>query len=764
MMKRHTKILLSATAALAFACLPALNAYTPKSAVTASAATVSSKFTGYTKASDVDYVYTTYNNKQVTVNWGARGEDCTFLTSKALNFYTGNNTFEVFSQKSGSTSTSSVPSSELYKALQAFMKSKHNYTNGYKENNNLLKYTDCVLSGYTQGISSFYSGVAIGPNWDNQSPGWNKEHTWPNSKGLGGSDEDDVMMIRPTATSENSSRGNTAYGESSGYYNPNNESGGKLNLHGDCARIVLYTYTRWGNSSYMWGSSGVIENLNVLLKWMQEDPVDTWEMGRNDAVQSITGTRNVFVDYPELAWLMFGKSAPTGMNTPSGIANGGEIVPPVVNPDDSTGGDETPDDTTPDLPAANSTVSIADAVKIGSAMAHNTTTSDKYYITGKISNVSNTQYGNMTIEDDNGNSIYVYGTYSADGSTRYDALTTKPVAGNTVTLYSVIGNYNGAQLKNAWITSINNSSSGDSTDSDSSSSNPGSTPVDPTPDDPTPDVSVPAGTLATFTFGDNKSSGHYDNGTASTSKSYNDNGYTLELTSASQMYADCYDAKGNSCIKLGSSKNVGSFTFCVPSDVTEVTLEIAKYKANASIIKINGVEYSLNGASDNGEYDEITIDTSSNKTVVVETTSGGKRAMINTIYFLGGATETPDDSTSSDSTPEVSVPGDSTPDDSTPDDSTSSDSTPDVSVPGDSTPDDSTPESSVPGDSTDDDSTDNDSTTDGSSSDTTQDTTSDDQAQDMLAGVMGCTSFVGGTTLATLLLAGCVVVLKKKEN
>ena len=743
-MKRHTKFLLSATAALAFACLPALNAYTPKSAVTVSAATVSSSVTGYTKASDVNYVYSTYNGKQVTVNWGARGEDCTFLTTKALNFYTGSNTFEVFSQQSGSTSTSSVPSSDLYKSLKSFMSSKHTYKNSYKENNSLLKYTDCVLNGYNQGISSFYSGVAIGPNWDNQSPGWNKEHTWPNSKGLGGSDEDDVMMIRPTATSENSSRGNTAYGESSGYYNPNKESGGKLNLHGDCARIVLYIYTRWGNTSYMWGSSGVIENLNVLLKWMQEDPVDTWEMGRNDAVQSITGTRNVFVDYPELAWLMFGKSIPTGMNTPSGIANGGEIVPPVVNPDDSTGGDETPDDTTPDLPAANSTVSIADAAKIGAAMTHDTTTTDKYYITGKISNVSNTQYGNMTIEDDNGNSIYVYGTYSANGSTRYDAMTTKPVAGDTVTLYSVIGNFNGAQLKNAWITNINGGSSGGSTGSDSSSSAP-STPVDPdpTPDDPTPDVSVPAGTLATFTFGDNKSSGHYDNGTASTSKSYTNNGYTLELTSASQMYADCYDAKGNSCIKLGSSKNVGGFTFYVPSDVTEVTLEIAKYKANASVVKVNGVEYTLGGASDNGEYDEITVDTSSNKTVTVETTSGGKRAMINTIYFLG-AVETPDDSTSSGNTPDVSVPGDNTPDDSTPDVSVPGDNTPDVSVPGDNTPDDSTP--------------------DGSSSDETQDTTSGDQLQDMLTGITGCTSFVGGTTLATLLLAGCVVILKKKEN
>ncbi|MBQ3042143.1 MAG: endonuclease, partial [Clostridia bacterium] len=256
--------------------------------------------TGYKSAGDV--VYNT--NGKYIYNWGARGERATFLSKYALQFYTGNYTFATLSKVSGGTSDSNAPSSSLYKQLQELMKSKHTYTNSYTENNNLLQYTDCENGGGT--ISSFYSGQAIGPSWS--TGGWNKEHTWPNSKGLGGADEDDVMMIRPTATSENSSRGNLAYGESSGYYNPNNESNGKYDLRGDCARIFLYVYTRWGNTngngSYStWGTRGVMESVSVLLKWMEQDPVDTWEMGRNDAVQAITGTRNVFVDYPEYAWL-----------------------------------------------------------------------------------------------------------------------------------------------------------------------------------------------------------------------------------------------------------------------------------------------------------------------------------------------------------------------------------------------------------------------------------------------------------------------------
>jgi endonuclease I len=120
------------------------------------------------------------------------------------------------------------------------------------------------------------------------------------------------MTIRPESESNNSSRSNTAYGISSGYYFPNLNS--KYDLRGDCARIVLYTYVRWGETNKLLNA---IESVDVLLKWNQADPVDTWELARNDSVQSITGTRNVFVDYPELAFILFGREVPAGLVTPS---------------------------------------------------------------------------------------------------------------------------------------------------------------------------------------------------------------------------------------------------------------------------------------------------------------------------------------------------------------------------------------------------------------------------------------------------------------
>ena len=279
-------------------------------------------------AGTVDYVY----SGSYIYNWGTREEEATFLSPKAEAFYQKNSTsYEELAALSGSASTSSVSSSALYQELQSLMSSNHKTKTSYDGTKNLYRYTDCQKSGsWNSGkISSFYSGTAIGPAWGS-SPSWNREHTWPNSKGdAAGSGENDIMMLRPTASSENSSRGNKAYGQSSGYYHPNNEADGTYDLRGDVARIILYVYVRWEctntgpdyNPNGIFGTDGVFESKEVLLDWMEADPVDTWELGRNDSVESITGTRNVFVDYPELGFILFDEVVPANMQTPSGEAN-----------------------------------------------------------------------------------------------------------------------------------------------------------------------------------------------------------------------------------------------------------------------------------------------------------------------------------------------------------------------------------------------------------------------------------------------------------
>ena len=149
-----------------------------------------------------------------------------------------------------------------------------------------------------------------------------------------------------------------------------------------------------------------------------------------------------------------------------------------------------------------------------------------------------------------------------------------------------------------------------------------------------------ADTTITFALGTNGTASHSDSNSAKTTYSETVEGYTLNITGGEKMYPGSRDAKGNSCIKLGASGATGSFSFTVPNDVTEVKISIANYKDKNTSVKINDTSYSLTKLSNNGEYDVISVDTSSTKTVKVATVSGDKRAMVNTIEFViaGGGT------------------------------------------------------------------------------------------------------------------------------
>lgn len=296
-------------------------------------------------AATVNYQYgSTSKYSNVIKNWGTREEVATFLSPNAEDFYS-DTTYEELIEKSGSSNLTIVDTSALYVALNQLMKNAHSKTNSYEDTKTLMAFTDIQNSGSTSNkISAFYSGTEVGPDWDSGST-WNREHTWPNSKGGssssdgGGVNEVDIMMIRPETASNNSSRGNKAYGEGSAYYYPNLSN--TYDVRGDAARTILYVYVRWGTEesevlNNLWGSDGVFESKEVLLNWIQEDPVDTWEMGRNDSVQSITGTRNVFVDYPELAFALFNEDIPE-MVTPSGKA-GAETYQITANSNNSTYG------------------------------------------------------------------------------------------------------------------------------------------------------------------------------------------------------------------------------------------------------------------------------------------------------------------------------------------------------------------------------------------------------------------------------------------
>lgn len=283
----------------------------------------------------VDYQYGSWGNyDSVIKNWGIRGELATFLSPNAEAFYSGTSLSELLALE-GSGDTDTVATSSLYVKLHDLMASAQTKTTSYEDVRYLFQFTDIQNNGIeTSQISCIYTGILVGPEWDGTV--FNREHTWPDSKGGNGKHENDIMMLRPEVSKDNVSRSNKAYGESDGYFAPNQNT--NYDVRGDVARIMLYQYVRWGGDtttaedgtvsytapelhSKLWGESGVIESLDVLLKWMEEDPVDTWEMARNDSVQSITGTRNVFVDFPELAFALFDREV-TGTDyvTPSGVS------------------------------------------------------------------------------------------------------------------------------------------------------------------------------------------------------------------------------------------------------------------------------------------------------------------------------------------------------------------------------------------------------------------------------------------------------------
>ena len=113
-------------------------------------------------------------------------------------------------------------------------------------------------------------------------------------------------------------------------------------------------------------------------------------------------------------------------------------------------------------PAADSTLTIAEAIELGKTKASGIYTEGKYYVSGQIKEIQNATYGNLVITDGT-NDILVYCTYSADGTVRFGEFAVKPVVGDKIKVYGVIGKYNDAQIKDAWIVEGLPTAGGDNT-------------------------------------------------------------------------------------------------------------------------------------------------------------------------------------------------------------------------------------------------------------------------------------------------------------
>lgn len=156
---------------------------------------------------------------------------------------------------------------------------------------------------------------------------WNREHTWPRSRGgfdsiegdetINGKDifwpsnadslrhaNSDAHGIRAVDARENSSRGNQFYGQ---YNGPN---GNKGSFKGDVARGIFYLATRFNGLSLVDGfpenEVGKFGDLVTLLEWHRLDPADDYEMHRNNVIYDWQKNRNPYIDQPELVEYIWG--------------------------------------------------------------------------------------------------------------------------------------------------------------------------------------------------------------------------------------------------------------------------------------------------------------------------------------------------------------------------------------------------------------------------------------------------------------------------
>ena len=267
-------------------------------------------------------------------NSGQRDVVCTTLNgTSAASYYTGSYSY---------SNLMSLSSDTLKTTLRTLMSSTHSNVTSYADCKNYSDNTDC--ENEDGRVSLLYTAYSATMNdWISGSTGWNREHVWPQSLGGFGTSRagSDLHHIRPDDNKTNGTRGNNKFGEVSngsavtgsstvgsltggyvggGYMEPHD------NVKGDVARICLYVMVRWGGEYTQCSNiTTVFQSVDVLLAWCALDPVDTWEMGRNEVVQKIQGNRNVFIDYPELAWKLYDRQVPANMTTPSqgGSSSGG---------------------------------------------------------------------------------------------------------------------------------------------------------------------------------------------------------------------------------------------------------------------------------------------------------------------------------------------------------------------------------------------------------------------------------------------------------
>lgn len=192
----------------------------------------------------------------------------------------------------------------------------------YADAKEVLALSDLSIDDPTK-VYNVYDGVLVPSIWDSTS--WHREHVWPNSRlGMdrvtesGRNQASDLHNLRAITPSVNSSRSDRFYSDGSGIEDIT-EDGGYYpgdDHRGDVARILFYMYTMYDfleltdegledESNHYTLEGTKMGKLSLLLTWHKEDPVDAFEINRNQAIYEAQGNRNPYIDQPAYVHLIF---------------------------------------------------------------------------------------------------------------------------------------------------------------------------------------------------------------------------------------------------------------------------------------------------------------------------------------------------------------------------------------------------------------------------------------------------------------------------
>jgi len=158
---------------------------------------------------------------------------------------------------------------------------------------------------------------------------WNREHVWARSRGIGDTADKgpatDGHNLRAEDANVNSDKSNRDFEEKSDDENFYGAHGNhsyvpKKSARGDVARTLMYMAVRWkkdhklvlDDQAYDSGNANTSDapsrqgKISHLIKWHGNDPVDPYEIRRNNVVFKFQNNRNPFVDHPELVDYIFG--------------------------------------------------------------------------------------------------------------------------------------------------------------------------------------------------------------------------------------------------------------------------------------------------------------------------------------------------------------------------------------------------------------------------------------------------------------------------